>query len=197
MIPDFRLIYRLKRFSIRCSFILDQKMTLNPENLQLFQNLLNSSISGDINQGGLEIEKNIDLVHHSEPSNYGISPMEIAIMNGNLNWIKEMFENLGISADKVVEEQESQEESNEQENESAESETQEAQAPLTSLQLAIKWNRYNICQLLLEYEANYENIDLENDENLDQKYVDLINSVKDGSLVNVYKVDSKKKKKKK
>lgn len=152
----------------------------------LWANLMNAAIIGDVSISS-EIEKHVELMHEFEFSNFKLSPMQVAIMNDQLDFLKDLFENVGITSEIELDEPEVAE------GEPVDELAQEVRRP-SNLALAIIWDRFEIAQLLLEYEANFENIDLES---IPEKYVELINSVKEGTLVNIYKIDNKKKKKKK
>merc|ERR1739848_357372 len=123
----------------------------------LWQGLVESAICGDAAQGGLDITaKNIELVHAYEQSPFQKSPMEVAIMNGHFNWLKEMFEKLGISADPDEKEPDEQIHGLE--------ETQEPKAPEnrpSTIEVAIAWGDTEMVRLLLEYGVNIEQMDLD------------------------------------
>ena len=154
--------------------------TTNLENL--WQNCLESAIHGDANLGGLDITaKNVNLTHQFEQNKYKKSPLEIAIMNSNFDWIKDMIEKLGLQPDLEVE------------NDDSDESEKNFDRPST-LQLAIRWGNIDVIRLLVEYGASLDGIDVENLDNVELK--ELLVSQIEGSLVPVYKVDAKKKKKK-
>ena len=162
----------------------------NLENL--WQNCMESAIQGDANIGGLDVTtKNIHLVHQFTQSRFKKSPLEVAIMNANFEWIKDMLEKLGLQPD--LEEEKTEKEEVTEENEQTTDVNSENVRPST-LQLAISWGNVEIVRLLVEYGAKLDGIDVEKLENSEIK--EILESQIEGNLVPCYKVDAKKKKKK-
>ena len=165
----------------------------------LWQNCLESAIHGDANLGGLDITaKNLHLAHQFEQNKFKKSPLEVAIMNSNFEWIKEMLEKLGLQPDLEAEdehESETKEKSEKSENsENSENFSISEHARLTTLQLAISWADVEIVRLLVEYGAKLDGIDVEAVGNAELK--EILELQIEGTLVPVYKIDAKKKKKK-
>merc|ERR1712071_600254 len=107
--------------------------------------------------------------------------LEVAIMNGNFEWIKEMFEKLSILPDRDPPQQ----------NEGEEEPPIDTRP--STLEVAIAWGNLELVRLLLEYGVNLDGVNLGT---LDGDIGDLCRQAQEGTLVNVYKVDAKKKKKK-
>merc|ERR1739848_15119 len=167
---------------------------MSTTNLEILsQNCLESAIHGDANIGGLDItNKNIHLVHQFEQSKFKKSPLEVAIMNSNFEWIKDMLEKLGIQPDLEVENEDKDEEN--EDEESVENKINSGSVRPSTLQLAIDWGNIDIVRLLVEYGAKLDGIDVEELKNDEVK--EMLKSQIEGTLVPVYKVDAKKKKKK-
>jgi len=155
----------------------------------LWQNCLESAIHGDANLGGLDITaKNMHLAHQFEQNKFKKSPLEVAIMNSNFEWIKDMLQKLGLQPDLEAEGDESETADN------SESDKVSEHARLTTLQLAISWGDVEIVRLLVEYGAKFDGIEVEALDNSELK--EILDLQNEGNLVPVYKIDAKKKKKK-
>jgi len=147
----------------------------------MYRNLMLSARVGDAEKGGVDIGKSNHLIHQTE-ERFNRSPLQIAILNGNFNWLKEMFERVNITPDPPIEHDES-------------GEIIPPKKP-TSLNLALAWKNTEIIRILLEYGCNLEiepEIWAETSPNM-QKLVEL---AKEDKLVPIYKIDNKAKKKKK
>ena len=147
----------------------------------LYRNLLLSARIGDAQKGGLDIGKSNHLVHQPE-ERFNRSPLQVAIINGHFNWIKEMFERVNMTADPPLEHDENGE-----------------AIPLkkpTALNLALAWKNIEIIRILLEYGCNLETeeeIWTETPSNLQN----LVELARENKLTPIYKIDNKAKKKKK
>merc|ERR1711976_1025068 len=124
-------------------------------------------------------------------SRFKKSPLEVAIMNANFDWIKDMLEKLGLQPD--LEEEKTEKEEVTEETEQSTDINSENVRPST-LQLAISWGNVEIGRLVAEYGAKLDGIDVEKLENSEIK--EILESQIEGNLVPCYKVDAKKKKKK-
>merc|ERR1711981_290731 len=117
--------------------------------------------------------KNIEIVHSHCAASYNKSPLEVAIMNGNFDWIREMFEKNNMTADPIVPEEEHGEGE----------EPVDVECKLSPLQLAIEWGSVEICRILIEYGAKLEVVDVDDVANSEIKTI--IEEMNEGTLVNV------------
>merc|ERR1712189_171690 len=89
------------------------------------------------------------LVHQFEQNTFKKSPLEVAIMNSNFDWIKDMLEKLGIQPDAECETEVAAD---------AEQENMTENNRAGTLQLAIAWGNVEIVRLLVEYGAKLDGI---------------------------------------
>merc|ERR1712159_208272 len=152
----------------------------------MWSNLMNSAVSGNPIIGGLDIGKNTDLVHDYEKSSVQKSPLEVAIMNGHFDWLKEMLEKLNIPLDKEEEKNEDLLTEGEYVNKD------EQRCFVSTIDLAIAWGNIEIIRLLVEFGVKIDQVDFDT---LSGEVEEILVSARDGTLVPQYKIDGKKKKK--